>query len=157
MNEERHINWIKRLIKLVEDSDIESLEVSPLTKRVRIQKSADVRTGTTSHAASVASHTQGPELAAPASGTGLVVTGDTDVFEVTSPMVGTFYRAAAPDAPPFVSVGDHVEKGQTLCILEAMKLMNELESEVSGVITEIAAENADPVEFGAPLFRIDPT
>ena len=157
MNEERQINWIKRLIKLVEDSDIQSLEVSPLTKRVRIQKSADVRTGATTHPASVASHTQGPELAAPASGTGLVVTGDTDVFEVTSPMVGTFYRSAAPDAPPFVSVGDHVEKGQTLCILEAMKLMNELESEVSGVITEIAVENADPVEFGALLFRVDPT
>tara|TARA_B100000749_G_C18253129_1_gene393198 strand:+ start:352 stop:570 length:219 start_codon:yes stop_codon:yes gene_type:complete len=72
-------------------------------------------------------------------------------------MVGTFYRSAAPDAPPFVSVGDHVEKGQTLCILEAMKLMNELESEVSGVITEIAVENAEPVEFGALLFRVDPT
>jgi len=157
MNEKRTINWIKRLIKLVEDSDIESLEVSPLTKRVRIQKSAGVRTAATTHAASVASHTQGPELAAPASGTGLVVPSDTDVFEVTSPMVGTFYRAGAPDASPFVSVGDHVEKGQTLCILEAMKLMNELESEVSGVITEIAVENAEPVEFGALLFRIDPT
>lgn len=100
MNEERLINWMKRLIKLVEDSDIESLEVSPLTKRVRIRKSPGVRASSETHPAPVASHTQGPELAAPASGTGLVATGDNDVFAVTSPMVGTFYRGAAPDAPP---------------------------------------------------------
>jgi acetyl-CoA carboxylase biotin carboxyl carrier protein len=155
MNEKRLINWIKQLIKLVEDSDIESLEVCPLTKRVRIRKSVGVRTIAATHAAPVTFHTQGPELAAPNAGTGLVVTGNPDAFEVTSPMVGTFFRAAAPDASPFVSVGDHVEKGQTLCILEAMKLMNELVSEVSGVITEIMVENAEPVEFGALLFRID--
>jgi acetyl-CoA carboxylase biotin carboxyl carrier protein len=76
--------------------------------------------------------------------------------EVTSPMVGTFYRAPAPDAPPYVEVGALVAKGQTLCILEAMKLMNELEAEVSGTIREICVENAEPVEFGQVLFRIDP-
>jgi acetyl-CoA carboxylase biotin carboxyl carrier protein len=71
-------------------------------------------------------------------------------------MVGTFYRAPAPDAPSYVEVGDRVSKGQTLCILEAMKLMNELESEVSGVVREIVVDNAEPVEYGQVLFRIDP-
>lgn len=71
-------------------------------------------------------------------------------------MVGTFYRAPAPDEPPYVEVGDHVRVGQTVCILEAMKLMNELESEVSGTIVEILIENADPVEFGQVLMRVKP-
>jgi acetyl-CoA carboxylase biotin carboxyl carrier protein len=71
-------------------------------------------------------------------------------------MVGTFYRAPAPEAPAYVEVGSMVRKGQTLCILEAMKLMNELESEVDGVVREILAENADPVEYGQVLFRIEP-
>lgn len=74
---------------------------------------------------------------------------------VTSPFVGTFYRAPSPDAPPFVDLGDTVQKGQTLCIVEAMKLMNEIEAEVSGKIVEIYVENAQPVEFGEPLFRIE--
>jgi acetyl-CoA carboxylase biotin carboxyl carrier protein len=75
---------------------------------------------------------------------------------ITSPMVGTFYRAPAPDAPPYVEIGDQVQKGQTVCILEAMKLMNELESEVSGKIREICVENAEPVEYGQVLYRVEP-
>jgi acetyl-CoA carboxylase biotin carboxyl carrier protein len=75
---------------------------------------------------------------------------------VSSPFVGTFYRAPSPDAPPFVDVGTKVKKGQTLCIVEAMKLMNEIESETDGVVAEILAQNATPVEFGEPLFRIVP-
>lgn len=78
------------------------------------------------------------------------------LLEITSPMVGTFYRAPAPDEPPYVEVGDRVRVGQTVCILEAMKLMNELESEVSGTIVEILIENADPVEFGQVLMRVKP-
>ncbi|HSR41048.1 MAG TPA: acetyl-CoA carboxylase biotin carboxyl carrier protein, partial [Longimicrobiales bacterium] len=78
------------------------------------------------------------------------------LVEVASPMVGTFYRAPAPDAPPYVEVGDRVSKGDTLCIIEAMKLMNELECETPGTIAEIRVENADPVEYGQVLFRIDP-
>jgi acetyl-CoA carboxylase biotin carboxyl carrier protein len=71
-------------------------------------------------------------------------------------MVGTFYRAPAPDAPPYVEAGTQVTRGQTLCILEAMKLMNELDCEVDGVVREILVEDADPVEFGQVLFRIEP-
>jgi acetyl-CoA carboxylase biotin carboxyl carrier protein len=75
---------------------------------------------------------------------------------VTSPFVGTFYRTPAPDQRPFVEVGSAVKKGQVLCIIEAMKLMNEIESEIAGTVLEILAENGQPVEFGQPLFRLDP-
>jgi acetyl-CoA carboxylase biotin carboxyl carrier protein len=78
------------------------------------------------------------------------------LVDVKSPMVGTFYRAPAPEAPPYVDLGTRVSKGQTLCILEAMKLMNELESEVEGVVRQVLVENAEPVEYGQVLFRIDP-
>ncbi|MCL4138444.1 UNVERIFIED_CONTAM: hypothetical protein GTU68_037703 [Idotea baltica] len=76
--------------------------------------------------------------------------------EVSSPMVGTFYRRPAADADPYVSVGDKVKKGDVLCIVEAMKLMNEIESEVAGTVSEICLEDGQMVEFGEPLFRIEP-
>jgi acetyl-CoA carboxylase biotin carboxyl carrier protein len=81
---------------------------------------------------------------------------DSNLVDVNSPMVGTFYRSPKPGTPSFVNVGDHVSLGQTLCIVEAMKLMNELESEVAGTIREIVIENAQPVQFGQTLFRIEP-
>jgi acetyl-CoA carboxylase biotin carboxyl carrier protein len=101
-----------------------------------------------------------PAGAGGGSGAGAAVAGDvggeTGLVDVKSPMVGTFYRAPAPEAPPYVEVGSRITKGQTLCILEAMKLMNELESEVEGVMRQVLVENADPVEYGQVLFRIDP-
>ena len=77
-------------------------------------------------------------------------------LDITSPMVGTFYRAPTPDDPPFVDIGDRINTGQTVCILEAMKLMNELEAEVAGQIVEILVQNGEPVEFGQVLMRVDP-
>ncbi|MBO6574801.1 MAG: acetyl-CoA carboxylase biotin carboxyl carrier protein [Rhodothermales bacterium] len=77
--------------------------------------------------------------------------------QVRAPIVGTFYRASSPDADPYVSVGDTVKKGDVLCIIEAMKLMNEIESEVAGTVKEILVENAQPVEFDQPLFIVDPS
>jgi len=81
---------------------------------------------------------------------------DQRLVEVPSPMVGTFYRAPAPGEAPFVEVGDRVRKGQTVCIIEAMKLMNEIEAEVSGQVMEILLQNGEPVEYGQPLMRINP-
>jgi acetyl-CoA carboxylase biotin carboxyl carrier protein len=80
-----------------------------------------------------------------------------DLIEITSPMVGTFYRAPAPDEPPFVDVGERISAGQTVCIIEAMKLMNELEAEVSGEVVEILVNNAEPVEFGQTLMLVKPS
>jgi len=81
---------------------------------------------------------------------------DSNYVPVKSPMIGTFYRASNPDTPPFVQVGDKVEKGQIVCIVEAMKLFNEIESEVSGTIVKVLADNATPVEYDQPLFLVDP-
>ena len=78
-------------------------------------------------------------------------------IQIKSPMIGTFYRSANPDSPPFVSVGDKVEHGQTVCIVEAMKLFNEIESEVSGTVVKVLVENSSPVEYDQPLFLVDPS
>jgi acetyl-CoA carboxylase biotin carboxyl carrier protein len=82
--------------------------------------------------------------------------GEPALLEIKSHRVGTFYRATSPDAPPFVDVGSQVQPGQTLCIIEAMKIMNHFEAEIPGVIREVCVENAQPVEFGQVLFRVDP-
>lgn len=82
---------------------------------------------------------------------------DTSLVEIKSPMVGTFYRSPAPDEDVFVEVGDRIQSGQTVCIIEAMKLMNELEAEVSGEIVDILVENAEPIEFGQPLMKVRPS
>jgi acetyl-CoA carboxylase biotin carboxyl carrier protein len=159
------LDWIRRLIDMVDGSGIDSLEISRFGTRVRIAKSPPVTVSS-----SMAGPAVSPPVSAPAGASAPDsvprMTGEaqgeaekkpeSDLAEVTSPMVGTFYRAPAPDAPAYVEVGDRVAKGQTLCILEAMKLMNELESEVSGTIREICADNAEPVEFGQVLFRIAP-
>jgi acetyl-CoA carboxylase biotin carboxyl carrier protein len=81
---------------------------------------------------------------------------DRRLMEITSPMVGTFYRAPAPDEAPFVDVGDRIRVGQTVCIIEAMKLMNELEAEISGEVVEILVQNGEPVEFGQVLMKVNP-
>src|SRR5690606_29140936 len=78
------------------------------------------------------------------------------LIEIKSPMIGTFYRSANPDSPPFVSVGDKVSKGQTVCIIEAMKLFNEIESEVSGTVVKVTLENSSPVEYDQVLFLVEP-
>ncbi|WP_072620054.1 acetyl-CoA carboxylase biotin carboxyl carrier protein [Spirulina major] len=94
--------------------------------------------------------------AAPVADTAPAPTSDPKWVDITSPMVGTFYRAPAPDEAPFVNMGDRVTTGQTVCIIEAMKLMNEIDVEISGQIMEILVENGEPVEFGQPLMRVNP-
>jgi len=161
------LDWIQRLIDMVDESDVDSIEISRFATRVRISKSPPVHVlpgGVASGGGSVP--TPGVDTAAagrvepPAGGAEQRSDGtaaaDSNTVDVESPMVGTFYRAPAPDAPPYVEVGDRVQKGQTLCILEAMKLMNELESEVAGTVREICLGNGDPVEYGQVLLRIEP-
>ncbi len=151
------LDWIRRLIDMVDESGIDSLEISRFGSRVRIAKSPPVTVSAGSSPTTVPATLMVPEAAAaPGTVPELEDLTDSGLAEVTSPMVGTFYRAPAPDAPAYVEVGDRVDKGQTLCILEAMKLMNELEAEVSGTIREICVENAEPVEFGQVLYRIEP-
>jgi len=156
------LDWIQRLIDMVDESDIDSLEISRFATRVRISKSPPVHVvGGGSAGQALAPSVAEPPVASGRSAESAEEPdgpepADSTLIGVESPMVGTFYRAPAPDAPAYVEVGDRVQKGQTLCILEAMKLMNELEAEVAGTVREICIGNGEPVEYGQVLFRIEP-
>lgn len=154
---------IKKLIELVEASEVGELEIREGEESIRIAKASP----TVVHAPPVAVPTALPP---PAAGTAALAeqNGSTAAAGaapsaglpagqvVKSPMVGTFYRAPSPTSEVFVEVGDRVETGDVLCIIEAMKLMNQIESEVSGTVAAIVAEDAQPVEFGQPLLVIEP-
>jgi len=145
---------LKTLIELVETSGIAELEIQEGEERVRITR-ANPATGQpatlqTTHAAATA-----PPAPLPAAAAADAPPAEPEGHQVKSPMVGTFYRSATPGSTPFVEVGDTVEAGATLCIIEAMKLMNEIESDKAGVIKAILTENGQPVEFGQPLFLIE--
>lgn len=148
---------LKTLIELVQNSGISELEISEGEERIRIAKQLAVMPSTTTinmpmgpapvaQPAAMPAPMPTPEpQTAPAEPQGHVV---------KAPMVGTFYRAGSPGAPPFVEVGQSVKKGDTLCIIEAMKLMNEIESDADGVVKAILVDNGQPVEFDQPLFLI---
>jgi acetyl-CoA carboxylase biotin carboxyl carrier protein len=142
---------LKTLIELVETSGIAELEIQEGEERVRITRSqAAPPAGNAPAATPAAVSAATPAAPAPAEAAPPVEEGHV----VKSPMVGTFYRAATPGAKAFVEVGDPVEEGATLCIIEAMKLMNEIEADKGGVVKAILTENGQPVEFGQPLFVI---
>ena len=151
------LHELKRLIRLVQRTGIGELELNSGGRSVRI--SATPSEGGTGHlVVSGAPGTGRPATPAPAAAAPPVDAAPpvSNQKAVLSPMVGTFYRAPAPDADPFVEVGDVVEVGQTVCIIEAMKLMNEIQAETKGRVAQILVENAQPVEFGQRLFLIDP-
>lgn len=129
---------LRRLIQLLEKSDLSEIEIKTSDEKVHLKKS--VPTGQWQPVT--------PQAPAPAS------TPNHGEIYVTSPFVGTFYRAAAPNQDPFVSVGDTLTAGTVLCIVEAMKLMNEIEAEVDGTVLEVLAENGKPVEYGDRLFKL---
>ena len=146
---------LKTLIDLVAESDIAELEVTEGESKVRIVKSSAVGQGQM-----MMMPQQGvQQFAAPAPAAAPVAAAPVVAAEPTghvvkSPMVGTFYRSSAPGAAAFVEVGANIKEGETLCIIEAMKLLNEIDADVSGVVTKILVENGQPVEFGQPLFVI---
>lgn len=162
---------VRQLIKIVEASDISEIEIEEEGKKLRITKRFASKNGET---VVMPAYTQAmpmmptqqampqvqdqplpvKEEAAPAEEKAEPARGK-NIVEVRSPMVGTFYRAPSPDADPYVEIGQTVAVGQTLCIIEAMKLMNEIESEVNGKIVDILVENAQPVEFNQVLFLIE--
>jgi acetyl-CoA carboxylase biotin carboxyl carrier protein len=157
------LEFVRGLIEAVDNSSIDSLELNRAGTRIRISKtppaaaviSAAPAFSAPAHASAPAQPPAQVQAQAPAPAPAAVAAAS-NLADIKSPMVGTFYRQPAPEAPPYVEIGSTVKKGQTLCILEAMKLMNELESEVDGVIREILVENSDPVEYGQVLFRIEP-
>lgn len=143
---EMKLNEVKELIELLNKTDINELSIETEGNKIAIRKGLAM---TAQPAAPVT------EVAAPAAVEKPEAEDASDLTPITSPMVGTFYRAPAPDAPPFVEVGGYVEKGQTVCIVEAMKLMNEIEAEESGKIVKILVENGQSVEYGQSMFLIE--
>jgi acetyl-CoA carboxylase biotin carboxyl carrier protein len=161
------LRYVKKLIDILDESTVDSIEISSdKGMKIRISKSPTQR-GTVQVAAPL------PALvpvapARPTPSEGMLAIGDgteaarpaaaavSSLLEVKSPMVGTFYGSPEPGAKPYISVGSRVNKGQILCIIEAMKIMNEIEAEIAGVVREIMVDDAQPVEFGQVLFRVDP-
>jgi acetyl-CoA carboxylase biotin carboxyl carrier protein len=144
---------LKTLIDLVESSGIAELEIQDNEERVRITRAVGAGTHAAPASAAPVVATAAAPLVAPVA-VAPAVPDEPMGHLVKSPMVGTFYRAASPGSKAFVEVGDTVQEGDTLCIIEAMKLMNEIDSDKSGVVKEILVENGQPVEFGQPLVVI---
>ena len=162
------LRYVKKLIDILDESTVDSIEISSdKGMKIRISKSPTGRGAMQVAPQPMMAPMMAPQAALsagrPTPSDGAVAIeepGKAEAkgaagIEVKSPMVGTYYGAPEPGAKPYVSVGSRVSKGQTLCIIEAMKIMNEIESEVSGIVTEVLASDAQPVEYGQALFRID--
>ncbi len=154
-----NLKELKELIEMLKDTDISEVEIERAGVKVKLRKGGDV---TYHHAIPRMDHPPAAIVApalphAPAAAAEKPAEpAKTNQIKVTSPIVGTFYRASSPDKAPYVETGDTVKNGQVLCIIEAMKLMNEIESESAGKIVQILVESGQPVEYGQPLFVIEP-
>ena len=147
------LNLIKKLIKIVEQSDITELSVQEGELKVSISKNREEQKYAVLGAPPMHHIQSAPVHSAPLAEAQAPV--NSNLYEIKSPIVGTFYRASSPDSEPFIKEGDSVALGTVLCIVEAMKLMNEIECDVDGKIVKILVENASPVEYGQPLFLIE--
>ena len=144
---------IQELIAIIEESGVNEIEVSSWWgRKIRVTKNSLASTGMF---APPATATPGPPIVGTA-GPPEAAPETSRHHTITAPIVGTFYAAASPESPPFIKVGDRLKTGQTICIIEAMKIMNEIESDVDGTVVEILPDNATPVEFNQPLVLVDP-
>lgn len=149
------IEEVRKLIKLVEESDIGELDVWKWWGRIRISKNSPVTGNGTVQVSASAPLPERRVVDTPAAAEPKAADDTAGLTPIKSPMVGTFYRTPAPDADPYVEPGDVIEVGQTICIIEAMKLMNEIQAETRGKVVKVVAVNGQPVEFGQTLLLID--
>ncbi|MEE9303535.1 MAG: acetyl-CoA carboxylase biotin carboxyl carrier protein [Thiotrichaceae bacterium] len=152
------IRKVKKLIDLIGNSDIAEIEIKEGEESVRISKASAVAPIIHAAAPMPAAPLAAPPVALAAASTDTSSEPESDIpsgHQVTSPMVGTFYRASSPGSPSFVEIGDSVAAGDTLCIIEAMKMLNQIESDKTGVVKAILVDNEQPVEFGQPLIIIE--
>ncbi|MGH2399049.1 MAG: acetyl-CoA carboxylase biotin carboxyl carrier protein [bacterium] len=152
--EQFDLEQVRAVIKLAAESDIAELEVESPTLRVLVKKLPGGVVSVSHVQTQAPRHVSSPVPAAGAPG---LEHGTNHLRPITAPMVGTFYRSASPDASPFVEEGDAVEPGQIVCIIEAMKLFNEIQCELKGRVVKVLAENGAPVEYGQTLFLVDPS
>jgi acetyl-CoA carboxylase biotin carboxyl carrier protein len=148
------LNQVRELLSILNQTDIEELSLKSSDFELTIRKGS-LSSGTAVAPAVAPVAIAAVPIVAPTAVAAPAAI-DKNWVEVTSPMVGTFYRASGPDEPPFIEVGDTIRLGQAICIIEAMKLMNELEAEVAGEVMEILVENGKPIEFGQALMRVKP-
>ena len=149
------IRKIKKLIELIEDSDIAEIEIHEGEESVRLSRASSVAPMVAAAPAPQMMAAPAPAPAAASDTASVEQAEEISGHVVNSPMVGTFYRASSPGAKAFVEVGQKVSSGDTLCIIEAMKILNQIESDASGTITKILVENGQPVEYNQPLFVIE--
>ena len=147
-----NVKELKEMIALMNENGLTEIEIEREGQRIRLKKGFSGAPEVT-HEGVLIQPQQVASAAAPAKEPEAV---KSNLIEIKAPMVGTFYRSPAPDAPVFVEEGSMIEPGQVICIIEAMKLMNEIKSEVKGKIVKILVENGQPVEFGQPLFLVEP-
>jgi acetyl-CoA carboxylase biotin carboxyl carrier protein len=145
------VKKVRRLIELMKEHDLSELDLKQADNRVRIRRGGEV-VAYSAPSAPVAR----PAVAAPTAGGAAAAAAPDRTVVIKSPMVGTFYKASGPDVPPFVKVGDRIGPEKTACIIEAMKVFNEIPAGVSGQVVAILVENGAPVEFGQPLIKVDP-
>ena len=152
------IDEVLKLIESLRDTDILEVEMAEGDRRIRVVRMDPGRTASVVPAAAAEPHAPAasPPAETPQPNNGQADSAESTYVEVTSPMVGTFYRASEPESEPFVQEHDRVSAGQQLCIIEAMKLMNPIQSELNGRVMAILVEDAQPVEYGQPLFLIEP-
>ena len=148
----RHAQAIQGFIDLLKQHNLSELEFEREGFRIRLRRESSL-----AHPPPARAEAAPNAAVAPPSPAATLAEDTTGLVTITSPIVGTFYRSPSPDADPYVEEGDLVKKGQVLCIVEAMKLMNEIESELDGRVVKILAESTKPVEYGQPLFLIDPS
>ncbi|AUM13729.1 acetyl-CoA carboxylase biotin carboxyl carrier protein [Ketobacter alkanivorans] len=150
------IRKVKKLIELLEESGIDEIEIKEGEESVRISRNANRGAAPQYYAPPPAAPVAAPAPAATAAAPAAApASNEPDGHKVKSPMVGTFYRSSSPESKPFVEVGQSVKAGDTLCIVEAMKMMNQIEADKSGTVVAILVDNAEPVEFDQPLFVIN--
>lgn len=147
------VRKVRKLVELMNDHDLSEIDLKQADQRIRLRKGVDAATLV---AAPAAAAPMTPAPAPPAAPSAPAPAAADSGATINSPMVGTFYASSSPDSAPFVKVGDQVGPDTTICIIEAMKVFNEIPAECSGKITAVLAENGAPVEFGQPLFKIDP-
>ena len=150
-----NLEEIKSILQLMEANKLVEFEYEDDGRRLKLRRAED-RVVTTAVPMHVPASVPMAAVAAPAATAAAPEARPANVIEFKSPLVGTFYRSAKPDSDPFVNVGDEVGPEKVLCIIEAMKVMNEIKAEIKGVITQVLVDNAKPVEFGQPLFKIRP-
>ena len=148
------VKRIRRLVELMNEHELAEIDLRQADQRIRLRKGGEPLI--------VAAPTAGaaPRAAEPASGGAAPVEApksDAHLVLIKSPMIGTFYASSSPETPPFVKVGDHVGPTSTVCVVEAMKVFNEIPAETSGLIVSVLVENGAPVEFGQPLYKVDPS